>query len=125
MPRIISRDEAIREQCLRELEAAAHRPDETAFKQACKLFRNVCSQIGTFIGDDNFKGGFEDYDKFINSSAARQSKASASLLASMWNGANEFAKYEGAKLGYQQPEWWYKCWEYTDEELNVNSNSNI
>lgn len=125
MSGIITRSKAIEDCKRRILESEAHTPDDTTFKQACKLFRDVCSQIGEFIGDDNFKGGFEDYDKFINSSAARQSKASASLLASMWNGANEFAKYEGAKLGYQQPEWWYKCWEYTVEELNLNSNSNI
>ena len=92
--------------------------DDMDFRNACKMFRDVCRQIGEFIGDDNFKGGFEDYGKFISSTAAKSAKASASLLASMWNGANEFAKYEGAKLGYGQPEWWYKCWEYTDEELS-------
>ena len=91
--------------------------DDTDFKRACAMFRDVCRQIGEFIGDSNFLGGFEDYGKFINSTAAKSAKASASLLASMWNGANEFAKYEGAKLGYGQPEWWYKCWEYTNEEL--------
>lgn len=105
----------------REIKAVEpQRQDETEFKAACKLFRDVCSQIGEFIGDENFRGGFDDYAKFINSPAAKQSKASASLLASMWNGANEYAKYEGLKLGYGQPQWWYKCWEYTDEELEAN-----
>lgn len=92
--------------------------DDADFKKACVLFRDVCRQIGEFIGEEDFKGGFEDYGKFISSTAAKSAKASASLLASMWNGANEFAKYEGSKLGYGQPEWWYKCWEYTDEELS-------
>ena len=91
--------------------------DDTDFKTACALFRNVCFQIGEFIGDPNFKGGFDDYARFIGSASSKQSKASASLLASMWNGANEYAKYEGSKLGYGQPEWWYKCWEYSGEEL--------
>ena len=71
--------------------------DDTEFKKACALFRDVCRKIGAFIGDENFKGGFEDYAKFINSSAAKSSKASASLLASMWSGANEYLKYEGEK----------------------------
>ena len=91
--------------------------DDSEFKKACIMFRNVCAQIGEFIGDEEFRGGFEDYSKFIESSAAKQSKASASLLASMWNGANEYAQYEGEKIGYGRPEWWYKCWEYTEEEL--------
>ena len=91
--------------------------DDSEFKTACALFRNVCFQIGEFIGDPNFKGGFDDYARFIGSASSKSSKASASLLASMWNGANEYAKYEGAKLGYGQPEWWYKCWEYSGEEL--------
>lgn len=97
--------------------------DDSDFKSACAMFRDVCRQIGAFIGEDDFKGGFEDYGKFINSTAAKSAKASASLLASMWNGANEYAKYEGSKLGYDQPEWWYKCWEYTDEELFGSSDS--
>lgn len=91
--------------------------DETEFMHACVMFRNVCAEIGEFIGDDEFRGGFDDYGRFIGSSAAERSKASASLLASMWNGANEYAKYEGSKLGYGQPAWWYRCWEYSDEEL--------
>ncbi len=91
--------------------------DETDFIHACAIFRNVCAEIGEFLGVSEFHGGFDDYSRFINSSAAERSKASASLLASMWNGANEYAKYEGAKLGYGQPEWWYRCWQYTDEEI--------
>ena len=97
--------------------------DEAQFKVACKMFRDVCAQIGEFIGDDGFRGGFEEYGKFINSSSAKSSKASASLLASMWSGANEYAKYEASKIGMGAPEWWYKCWSYTDEELQEASSS--
>ncbi len=97
-----------------------HEPDvnDAEFKVACRLFRDVCAQIGAFIGDENFRGGFEAYSKFISSSAARQSKASASLLASMWSGANEYCKYIAKRdMNLDQPYWWYKCWEYTQEEL--------
>jgi len=92
-------------------------PDDTEFKKACKMFRDICEEIQEFIGDDTFKGGFEDFEKFINSSAANKSRATASLLASRWDGANEYCKYEGSKIGLGQPAWWYKCFEYTDEEL--------
>jgi hypothetical protein len=118
MSGIVSREEVQKEHRMREIEAEAHKPDDTAFKLASRSFRNVCAQIGQFIGDDSFRGGFEDYDKFINSPVAQSAIAQASMLASMWSGANEYLKYEGRKLGYEQPENFYKCWEYSDEELN-------
>lgn len=93
--------------------------DDSDFKKACKRFRKVCAQIGEFMDEDDFRGGYEDYDRFINSSAAKKSTAKASLLASMWNGANEYAKYEGSKIKLKSPDWWRRCWEYTDEELGT------
>lgn len=84
--------------------------DTSAFDAACEQFKTVCGQIGTAIGDADFKGGFDEYAAFIQSSFAQANPGPAALLASMWSGANEYAKYEGAKLGYGQPAWWYKCW---------------
>lgn len=89
--------------------------DTTAFQNACAQFKSVCRQIGEAIGVSNFTGGFDEYATFINSDYAKENPAQASLLASMWSGANEYAKYEGAKIGLGQPEWWYRCWE--QEEL--------
>lgn len=84
--------------------------DTSAFYSACEQFKNVCEQIRLFIGADTFMGGFDEYVIFITSEAAQNDKATASLLANMWSGANEYAKYEGQKIGYGQPNWWYKCW---------------
>ncbi len=80
------------------------------FNNACAQFRSVCATIGSAIGNPDFKGGFDEYSIFIQSEFAQKNPAIASLYASMWSGANEYAKYEGAKLGYGQPEWWYQCW---------------
>lgn len=91
--------------------------DTTDFDNACEQFRQVCRQIGEFIGNPNFKGGFDEYTIFINSPAVQQNPAQGSLLASAWAGVNEYAKYEGSKIGYDQPEWWYKCW-------NIDPNQN-
>lgn len=90
--------------------------DTTAFDAACAQFRYVCEQIRQFIGAESFMGGFDEYTVFITSEAAQNDKATASLLANMWSGANEYAKYEGQKIGYGQPEWWYRCWNITKEE---------
>lgn len=84
--------------------------DTSLFDSACANFRQVCSMIGEFIGVENFRGGFDEYTIFIQSEAAQSNPSQASLLASMWCGVNEYAKYEGSKLGYGQPEWWYRCW---------------
>lgn len=83
----------------------------TAFDTACTQFKQVCAIIGQAIGNADFKGGFDEYTNFIQSDFAKNNPAQAALYASMWSGANEYAKYEGAKLGYGQPEWWYKCFE--------------
>lgn len=97
-----------------EQEIAAHLAEEevdtSLFDSACANFRQVCSMIGEFIGVENFRGGFDEYTIFIQSEAAQSNPSQASLLASMWCGVNEYAKYEGVKLGYGQPEWWYRCW---------------
>ena len=84
--------------------------DYTAFDNACQMFRQVCYQIGGVIGNAQFKGGFDQYASFIDSQYAQQNPAQAALYAAMWSGANEYAKYEGSKIGLGQPDWWYKCW---------------
>lgn len=91
--------------------------DTSAFDAACAQFKTVCEQIGTAIGNAEFKGGFDEYATFIQSAFAQSNPAQAALLASMWSGANEYCKYEGAKLGYGQPHWWYKCWNITQEGI--------
>ena len=97
--------------------------DDTQFKKACQQFVLVCKQIGQFIGDQNFKGGFDQYDKFINSTASMLNPSKASLLASMWSGTNEYCKYEGQKIGLKQPDWWYQCWRYEAIKQRESSSS--
>ena len=83
--------------------------DTTDFDNACQVFRQICSQIGTLIGDENFKGGYDDMMTFYNHPSYRTSEGLQ--LAMAWSGCNDLCKYEGNKIGLGSPEWWYKCWE--------------
>lgn len=85
----------------------------TAFNTACKAFRAVCADIGALLGIENFRGGFEEVTAF---SELPQFKTLDGLhLAMEWSAANELCKYEGAKIGLGQPEWFYKCWDGTEK----------
>ena len=90
--------------------------DPTPFEEACSQFRQVCAAIGQFIGDANFRGGFDEYTAFASSQAFQNNPVLGNTLAIQWSGCNERCKYEGAKEGYQQPQWWYKCWEMAETE---------
>lgn len=81
------------------------------FEAACAQFRTLCAQIGAFIGDAEFKGGFDEYTEFATSEAYKQNPVQGNALAIQWDALNELCKYEGQKIGLGQPEWWYKCWE--------------
>lgn len=83
----------------------------TPFEAACAQFRTLCAAIGAFIGDPDFKGGFDEYTAFATSEAYQQNPVQGNALAIQWSALNELCKYEGQKAGYGQPEWWYKCWE--------------
>jgi hypothetical protein len=87
----------------------------TPFEAACAQFRTLCAAIGEFIGDAEFKGGFDEYTEFATSEAYAQNPVKGNELAIQWSALNELCKYEGAKIGLGQPEWWYKCWEANSE----------
>ena len=88
-------------------------PEET-FQAACEQFRALCAEIGEFIGDDEFKGGFDEYTAFAMSEAYAQNPVKGNALAIRWTALNELCKYKGARAGYGQPDWWYRCWEYAE-----------
>lgn len=91
------------------------------FEEACAQFREVCAAIGEFIGDADFRGGFDEYTIFAVSQAFLDNPILGNTLAIQWSGCNERCKYEGAKIGLDQPAWWYKCWELADAETeNLN-----
>jgi len=82
--------------------------DRTAFDAACEQFRAVCGQIAEAIGDPSFRGGFDEMYKLRES--AIFGTIEGLQLADAWNGVNELCKYEGHKIGLEQPKWWYDCW---------------
>ena len=84
--------------------------EPTPFETACAQFRALCSEIGIFIGDSEFKGGFDEYASFAASAAYAQNPVKGNALAIQWSALNELCKYEGAKIGLGQPGWWYACW---------------
>lgn len=81
------------------------------FEAACAKFRTLCAAIGEFIGDAEFKGGFDEYTEFATSEAYAQNPVQGNAFAIQWSALNELCKYEGQKIGLGQPAWWYKCWE--------------
>jgi len=83
-----------------------HRRD--SFDSACNQFREVCSNIGTAIGDPDFRGGFDEMSKFQQSAISQTLEGVR--LAIAWSAANDLCVYEGRKLGLGQPQWWYECW---------------
>ena len=88
---------------------------EESFLAACAMFRALCDEIGEFIGDASFMGGFEEYAAFANSEAYADDPVKGNALAIRWSALNELCKYKGAKAGYDQPGWWWKCWESIGE----------
>ena len=85
--------------------------EPTPFEAACAQFRALCGEIGEFIGDTEFKGGFDEYTEFATSEAYASNPVQGNALAIQWSALNELCKYEGAKIGLGQPAWWYACWE--------------
>lgn len=93
-----------------------------AFKNACVQFRLVCDQIAIKADLPNFTGGFDEM--LVYKQTPIYSTVEGVQLATDWIAANELCKYEGSKLGYTQPGWWYRCWDYKDinaieEEANA------
>lgn len=92
---------------------------EEAFRAACDMFRALCDEIGKFIGDASFQGGFEEYATFANSEAYGNNPVQGNALAIRWSALNELCKYKGAKAGYGQPDWWWRCWELAGEQAEA------
>ena len=90
------------------LEFGATTTDGTAFDAACEQFKAICAQIGGALGAEGFRGGFDEMSEFYASEV--YGTLQGLQLATAWSAANEYCKYEGRKLGYGQPEWWYRCW---------------
>ena len=88
--------------------------DRTEFDAACVQFRSVCAQIGQAIGDEDFRGGFDEMAEFQRSAAFNSLEGLQ--LAVAWSAANELCKYLGGKIGLGQPDWWYECWKGVEEE---------
>lgn len=83
-------------------------PDTTNFDSACAQFRSVCSQIESYFQLPGFTGGFDEMAQIQGHPSFLTLQGQA--LTQAWNAANKLCTYEGAKLGYSQPQWWYQCW---------------
>ena len=83
--------------------------DKTQFNKACSYFRQICQEIGTLIGNNNFKGGFQDMTIFYSHESYKTDKGMQ--LAIAWSGCNEYCNHEAKKIGLNSPQWWYICWQ--------------
>ena len=91
---------------------------EQEFEAACAQFRTICAAIGQFIGEENFHGGFGEMASFASSEAYQANPVMGNSLAIQWSAANEQGKYFGSKIGYGQPQWWYRCWQLAGIEID-------
>jgi hypothetical protein len=89
-------------------------PDMSEFSNACAQFRAVCAQIEQAAELPGFKGGFDEMTVFQQSPV--YSTIPGLQLAMAWSAANELCKYEGEKVGFGQPKWWYECWRQVEPE---------
>jgi hypothetical protein len=87
---------------------------EEEFEKACAYFRGVCSEISEFIGEPDFRGGFDEIPEFEASPKVAREPLEALMLSAKLNWANEQCVMRGAKIGLGQPDWWYKCWETSE-----------
>lgn len=87
------------------------------FEAACVEFRAVCKQIGDFIENPNFKGGFDEIAEFKKHEKANTLEGL--VLAMNWSSANDACTYLASKLGIGQPDWWYDCWMLVDEPTTI------
>ena len=92
--------------------------EPTPFEAACTMFRTLCGQIGAFIGNENFHGGFGEYTEFATSEAYQTNPVQGNALAIQWSALNELCKYEGGKAGFGQPDCWYECWRQAGIEID-------
>jgi hypothetical protein len=91
---------------------------EEEFEQACVMFRALCSQIGQFISNPDFHGGFGEMATFAQSEAYQQNPVMGNTLSIQWAALNEECKYFGSRIGLNQPDWWYRCWELVGLDLH-------
>ncbi len=89
---------------------------EEEFAAAASEFRMLCDEIGQFIGDPSFTGGFEEMAVFHGASSAQDNPMTAYAFALRWMELNELCKYKGSKIGLGQPAWFYRCWELAEEQ---------
>lgn len=92
-----------------QVSALSQNTDNSSFETACAYFRQICSEIGSLIGNSEFRGGYDDMPIFYAHEAYKTDKGVQ--LAIAWAGVNDLCKYEASKLGIGSPDWWYKCWE--------------
>ena len=77
----------------------------------CTTFKAVCAKIATFMGVEEFLGGYDDIPLFQESEAAQANPVQALQLAMMWKSADDDCNYRAQKLGIGRPRWWYCCWD--------------
>ena len=64
---------------------------------ACDNFVAVSLDIGTFIGDTDFRGGIDEIDKLYQSEAAQQYPEQALILAARWLAADKALNHWASK----------------------------
>lgn len=91
-------------------------PEEREFKEACRGFRELCYLVRPIVGDPNWRGAIEEIrDALKDPRVVRH--PDFQYLSTMLTWYDKECTYLGSKIGLGQPGWWYRCWEYEQEEI--------
>lgn len=91
--------------------------DMTAFNKACEGFRNLCFQIGSLLGIENFTGGYDEIEDLKKSIVSKIDQYDTAILVKILIvfveliSADLNCNNEADKIGLYGSSWWYKCWE--------------
>ena len=84
---------------------------EQEFYNACQGFRYLCYQVRILSGDHSFTGGIDEMRDLLKTDIATRYPTEFQRLSTLFTWYDKECTYIGGRLGYNQPGWWYKCWE--------------
>lgn len=88
---------------------------EREFREACRGFRELCYRVRPIVGDDNWRGSIDEIRDALTDPKVI-SHPDFQFLSTMLTWYDKECTYLGGKIGLGQPAWWFKCWEYEQEE---------
>lgn len=135
--RIISQ-EAFEVQQKEEMVVEACTPVTTDTSDLIDAFDNsfvpACTDIAIAIGDETFRGSFDDMVKLyqyilgidVSTEYGKGKMFQAIILAIRWQAADALCNHESEKLGWKKPKWFVDMWKrYDDNQAAAQVESQV